>query len=112
MRLRVFYAALSYESIVETEAYPLEEMVNELVGIIGLYFGYSVTSVAPLCYLVVQKLYLSNSQSNSINLETKNKYFVLEISFRSGVLRGGVIVLGDEKNESSKTNAVNFGVSR
>lgn len=42
--------------MVETEAYPLEEMINEIAGIFGLYFGFSVTSLVPLLYLAMQNL--------------------------------------------------------
>lgn len=43
----------------ETEAYPLEEMVNELTGIFGLYFGFSVLSLASLCNFVFEKVHVT-----------------------------------------------------
>lgn len=48
---------LSYEMVEETETYPIEEMINELVGIFGLYFGFSVISMTPLFQLAWRKFW-------------------------------------------------------
>lgn len=40
----------------EAEAYPKEEMYNELAGIFGLYFGFSVISLASLFHHTLKKV--------------------------------------------------------
>ena len=44
--------------ISEEEVYPLEEMVNELAGIVGLYFGLDV-----LTLLISYKLVMKHARS-------------------------------------------------
>lgn len=58
----------------ETEAYPFEEMINELAGIFGLYFGFSVTSLAPIFFVAVEKLRKRTAGRKSMDLATAMKY--------------------------------------
>lgn len=43
--VEVYYSDLSYRVVTEEEAYPLKEMINEMAGITGLYFGFSFLSI-------------------------------------------------------------------
>lgn len=52
--VHVFYESFMVSSIEEIEAYPLSEMLNELAGIFGLFFGFSVITVAVLITAGVQ----------------------------------------------------------
>lgn len=52
----VFYVDLKYDVIVENQAYPIGEMFNELAGIVGLYFGFSVLTIANLLQTAVQRV--------------------------------------------------------
>ncbi len=63
MRASIFYNEPLFEMVEETFAYPLIEMINELVGIFGLYFGFSVISLAPLIKHLISKVLL-RVQSN------------------------------------------------
>lgn len=46
----VYYRKLGYRQYSEDEQYPLSEMLNELAGIIGFYFGISFISLAAVFY--------------------------------------------------------------
>lgn len=69
--MRVIFLDLSYEVLEETVAYPFQEMVNELAGIFGLYFGFSVISVAYLFQIAFRNLW----QNFSNRGEAKLQYF-------------------------------------
>lgn len=87
VQLRVFYTALSYEIVVETEAYPLEEMVNELAGIFGLYFGFSVTSIVPMFCLAMHNLRRMTHRRTSLGvIESVIKYVLKPLVLKSFVL--------------------------
>lgn len=45
---RIFYKDLTIKNIEEVEAFPFDELANELVGIAGIYFGFSAITVALL----------------------------------------------------------------
>lgn len=56
VRVGLYYHDLSVTYFVETEVYPLSEMLNELTGIIGLYFGFSMLTVAALCAMAFKRI--------------------------------------------------------
>lgn len=67
------FTDMSYDLLEETAAYPLQEMVNELTGIFGLYFGVSVVSLARLLKLALGYLrrilvHKKKARMNSTNL--------------------------------------------
>lgn len=77
----IFYADLSYQILTETYAYPMEEMINELVGIMSLYFGFSFVSLAILVRstwratkTTVIKVRSLSTVTNEMD-EFKNQYF-------------------------------------
>lgn len=70
--MKVFYPDLTYEILEDIETYPIEEMLNELAGICGLYFGVSLLSLASLIHLAMRKV--TWQRSNSIKLERSIKY--------------------------------------
>ena len=56
---QIFYEDLSYDVLVEEDAYPLEEMINEMAGVFGIYFGFSMLSIATMlhcCFKRVNKI--------------------------------------------------------
>lgn len=57
---------MAFELLNETEAYPIEEMINELAGVFGIYFGFSVISLGPLFQLAIKSLFRTEN-NNSIN---------------------------------------------
>lgn len=46
--VRLFYSDAQHYSSVEEEAYPIEELLNELVAIVGGYFGIAVLPLATI----------------------------------------------------------------
>lgn len=46
VRVHIIFSDLSYVEMEEKDSYPLEEMINELAGVVSLYFGFSVASLA------------------------------------------------------------------
>lgn len=54
MAASVFYRDFSVTNIVEVEAYPFTEMLNELAGIAGLYFEFSIVTIAVLLATGIQ----------------------------------------------------------
>lgn len=46
--IEIYYSDLSYRVSVEDEEYPLKEMVNEWIGIAGIYFGFSLITLASM----------------------------------------------------------------
>lgn len=71
--MQVFYTDLSYESIEETESYPKQEMINELAGITGLYFGFSLVSLASYFRTLIDKFRSLSSQEATDNLKLSSK---------------------------------------
>lgn len=67
--MKVFHTDLSYESVEETESYPLEEMINELAGVCGLYFGFSVISIASFFRGMIEKFRRTHPQQATEDLE-------------------------------------------
>ena len=73
----VFYRDFGVTNVVEVEAYPLDEMLNELAGIGGLYFDFSIITIAVLLTTGIQmfqKARIERSKGKEIpmvsNLET------------------------------------------
>lgn len=54
--MRVFFVDLKYDVIVENEAYPIGEMFNELASIVGLYFGFSMLTIASLLQTAMKRV--------------------------------------------------------
>jgi hypothetical protein len=85
----VFYNDLSYELLDETPAYPLEEMINELAGIFGLYFGFSIISLAPLFHLAYGKVLRTFPRvnfQNGPNLNNQAQYCSITILLQVHIL--------------------------
>lgn len=57
VQVRVFYHDLSYAEITESETFPLSEFLNELLNILGLYFGFSIVSVSFIIKMIRQQQY-------------------------------------------------------
>lgn len=52
----MFYRDFAIKTIVESEDYPLDEMLNEFAGIVGLYFGLSVIAVAVVTSMIIEAI--------------------------------------------------------
>ncbi len=73
----MIYGELAYTLITESVAYPLEEMANELAGVISLYFGFSclsiVTFITETAKVVKQRIVRLNSASSIVTPVPRRK---------------------------------------
>ncbi len=75
--MAIFYADLSYELLEETPSYPEQEMINELAGIFGIYFGFSIMSLVPLCLYAFRSFRQIFSRNRSINFTNETEYHLI-----------------------------------
>ncbi len=65
---------MSYELLEETAAYPFEEMANELLGIIGLYFDFTMLSFVSIFYVAFNTVRRKVCHSkNSVDLDNETE---------------------------------------
>ncbi len=65
-KVEVAYGDLTTSEVIEEESYPLNEMINELVGVFTIYFGFSVLSL--VSWFEALKNYLTRSGRKSQGL--------------------------------------------
>ena len=51
--VEIYYSELSYRVSTEEEEYPLKEMMNEWMGIAGIYFGFSLLSLVGMINIAI-----------------------------------------------------------
>lgn len=70
--MEIYYSDLSYRVSTEEEEYPLKEMMNEWMGIAGIYFGFSLLSLVGIINIAIVTYAKKAHIKNKIAIKAKD----------------------------------------
>ncbi len=77
VQILLWYRDFTITKFVEVYAYPIEEMLNELAGIFGLYFGFSFIAAVLWLWKGIQILKVSIQNEKNLRNNSTTKSFGL-----------------------------------